>query len=121
MSDNQWPGIPKTAHALYTLKVKDYILKGDPTTEDEFKAQFRKFNGDTQITDPTQWGVTWAQIKTEKDRLLAEYNAKEYQRNRINKYPSLKDQLDMQYWDKKNGTNTWVEAIDKVKSDTPKP
>ena len=36
-------------------------------------------------------------------------------------YPNLKEQLDLIYWDKKNGTNKWVEAIDKVKSDNPKP
>ena len=36
-------------------------------------------------------------------------------------YPSIQDQLDMQYWDKKNGTTTWVDAIAKVKSDNPKP
>ena len=34
---------------------------------------------------------------------------------------AIKDQLDQIYWDKKNGTNKWVEAIDKVKSDNPKP
>ena len=37
------------------------------------------------------------------------------------KYPSIQDQLDMQYWDKKNGTTTWVDAVAKVKSDNPKP
>ena len=36
-------------------------------------------------------------------------------------YPSIAEQLDMQYWDKKNGTTTWVDAIEKVKSDNPKP
>tara|TARA_R100001594_G_C3973004_1_gene248253 strand:- start:34 stop:318 length:285 start_codon:yes stop_codon:yes gene_type:complete len=36
-------------------------------------------------------------------------------------YPELAEQLDQLYWDKKNGTNKWVEAIDKVKSDNPKP
>jgi len=36
-------------------------------------------------------------------------------------YPSIQDQLDQLYWDKKNGTNKWVESIDKVKSDNPKP
>jgi hypothetical protein len=25
------------------------------------------------------------------------------------------------YWDKKNGTKKWEEAIDKVKADNPKP
>ena len=49
------------------------------------------------------------------------YAAKKYQRDRLNEYPTIQDQLDMQYWDKKNGTTTWVDAIAKVKSDNPKP
>ena len=36
-------------------------------------------------------------------------------------YPSLSEQLDMQYWDSVNGTTTWKDAIAKVKSDNPKP
>jgi hypothetical protein len=47
--------------------------------------------------------------------------ANSYKRKRANEYPSVGDQLDMQYWDKKNGTTTWVDAITKVKSDNPKP
>ena len=49
------------------------------------------------------------------------YDAKDYSRKRASAYPSIKDQLDMQYWDKKNGTTTWVDAVAKVKSDNPKP
>ena len=45
--------------------------------------------------------------------------AVKYKTDRV--YPSIGDQLDMQYWDKKNGTTTWVDAIAKVKSDNPKP
>ena len=45
----------------------------------------------------------------------------QYQRDREIQYPSLQDQLDMQYWDRKNGTKTWEESIDKVKADNPKP
>jgi len=36
-------------------------------------------------------------------------------------YPSIGDQLDMQYHDAVNGTTTWKDAIAKVKSDNPKP
>jgi len=36
-------------------------------------------------------------------------------------YPSIGEQLDMQYWDAVNGTTTWKDAIAKVKSDNPKP
>tara|TARA_Y100000004_G_scaffold183416_1_gene231197 strand:- start:65 stop:340 length:276 start_codon:yes stop_codon:yes gene_type:complete len=35
-------------------------------------------------------------------------------------YPSIQEQLDMQYWDKKNGTTTWVDAITKTKTKYPK-
>jgi hypothetical protein len=48
----------------------------------------------------------------------ADYDAKQYQRDRV--YPSIGDQLDMQYWDSVNGTTTWNDAVAKVKSDNPK-
>ena len=64
---------------------------------------------------------TEAEIDTELARLNTEYNNNKYQRDRAAAYPSLADQLDMQYWDKKNGTTTWVDAVAKVKSDNPKP
>ena len=53
--------------------------------------------------------------------LQAEYDAKQYQRDRATSYPNIQEQLDMQYWDRKNGTNKWEESIDKVKADNPKP
>ena len=40
---------------------------------------------------------------------------------RIKSYPSLQEQMDMQYWDSINGTTKWKDAIAKVKSDNPKP
>ena len=39
---------------------------------------------------------------------------------RRNAYGSVREQLDMQYWDKKNGTDNWEKHIDKVKSDIAK-
>ena len=44
-----------------------------------------------------------------------------YKSERRASYPSIREQLDMQYWDKKNGTTTWVDAITKVKTNNPKP
>ena len=44
-----------------------------------------------------------------------------YKIKRREAYDPIAEQLDQLYWDKKNGTNKWVEAIDKVKSDNPKP
>ena len=46
---------------------------------------------------------------------------KKVQLTRAAAYPSLQEQLDMQYWDAVNGTTTWKDAIAKVKSDNPKP
>ena len=60
------------------------------------------------------------EILAKQQELIAEYNAKQYQRDRAVNYPSLADQLDMQYWDKINGTNKWQQAINAVKQKYPK-
>ena len=52
--------------------------------------------------------------------LQAEYEANQYQRDRAKAYPSIQEQLDMQYWDKINGTNNWQDAINAVKAQYPK-
>lgn len=36
-------------------------------------------------------------------------------------YKPLAEQLDMQYWDRVNGTDTWKQHIDAVKTAHPKP
>ena len=61
-----------------------------------------------------------ADIEAKMTELQAEYDANEYQRERATAYPSIQEQLDMQYWDKVNGTTNWQDAIAKVKSDIPK-
>ena len=60
-----------------------------------------------------------ADIEAKMVELQAEYDANQYQRDRV--YPSIQEQLDMQYWDNVNGTTNWEDAIAKVKADTPKP
>jgi len=57
----------------------------------------------------------------EEAAVAIEQAANKYKEDRKNAYDSIQNQLDQLYWDKKNGTNKWVEAIDKVKSDNPKP
>tara|TARA_R100001510_G_scaffold53104_1_gene54393 strand:- start:1293 stop:1583 length:291 start_codon:yes stop_codon:yes gene_type:complete len=39
---------------------------------------------------------------------------------RVKAYPSIEDQLDMQYHDQVNGTTTWKDAIQAVKDANPK-
>ena len=44
----------------------------------------------------------------------------QYKYDRQKAYKPLEEQLDMQYWDKVNNTNTWKEHIDSVKNKYPK-
>jgi hypothetical protein len=60
------------------------------------------------------------EILAKQQELIAEYNLKQYQRNRAKAYPSIQEQLDLQYWDKVNGTDTWEQAINAVKAQYPK-
>ena len=60
------------------------------------------------------------EILAKQQELITEYNSNKYQRDRAVDYPSLADQLDMQYWDKINGTNKWQQAINAVKQKYPK-
>ena len=69
-----------------------------------------------QLTDAEETA-----FKADQDACAADKAANGYKDKRAEKYPSITEQLDQLYWDKKNGTNKWVEAIDKVKSDNPKP
>ena len=86
-------------------------------------AQFAIINDDI---DNIKWldntiPISKADIEAKITELQAEYDAKQYQRDRAIAYPSIEEQLDMQYWDKVNGTTNWQDAIAKVKSDNPKP
>lgn len=59
---------------------------------------------------------TSAELAAEK----AKYEATQYQRDRANEYPSLQEQLDMQYWDSVNGTTVWQDTINAIKAKYPK-
>ena len=88
-----------------------------------------KINPDAKVTIKADGEIVWhdgttpipvADIEAKMTELQAEYDANEYQRERATAYPSIQEQLDMQYWDKVNGTTNWQDAIAKVKSDIPK-
>ena len=44
----------------------------------------------------------------------------DYKQQRLTEYPSLVDQQDMQYWDAVNGTTTWKDKINEIKTKYPK-
>jgi hypothetical protein len=67
--------------------------------------------------DQNQTQPTEAEITAEVARLQAEYEAKEYQRQRAAEYPSYADQFDLLYH---GGYDAWKAAIDAVKTKYPK-
>ena len=97
------------AHALQSLRPgAEWVLRGD----------------DLEWLDKTQTQPTDAEIDAEVTRLQADYDAKEYQRNRAPEYPTLADFADAYYWAQK-GDNTkmdeYVASCDAVKAKYPKP
>jgi hypothetical protein len=92
----------------------DAILKINPNAEVTVRGNdinnIEWHNGTTPIPK--------ADIEAKMTELQAEYDANQYQRDRV--YPSIQEQLDMQYWDSVNGTTNWEDAIAKVKADNPK-
>jgi len=94
------------------------ILKINPNAEvtvrgnDINTCEIEWHNGTTPIPK--------AEIEAKMVEVQAEYDANQYQRDRATSYPTIQDQLDMQYWDNVNGTTTWEDAIAKIKADNPK-
>ena len=102
-----------------TITTIDAIKSLVPKFEGGVSTPANPNDGETIIwNNPKIAPVTLEEIEAEKMRLQAEYDANQYQRDR--QYPSIGDQLDMQYHDQLNGTTTWKDAIAKVKADNPK-
>ena len=76
--------------------------------------------------DDNPTNITNQQILDKQVELQADYDAKQYQRDRTKRsedggYPPIGDQMDMQYHDKKDGTTTWEDAVQAIKDAHPKP
>lgn len=63
------------ADALNELEITEWVLRGEPTTEDEFNAMFRKVTGADangsaiESSDPDDFGVTWSQVSAKLTEL----------------------------------------------------
>ena len=64
------------ANALMSLGIKEWVLRGEPTSETEFNAMFRKVTGADangsaiESADSSDWGVTWSQVSAKKTELV---------------------------------------------------
>lgn len=116
------------ATAIQSLNKKggvnhEFVVRGEPTNEAEYNSGVDFVSGSdangTAIFSDTK-PYSWSEVSAEKALLQTEYDNNQYQRDRASAYPSIQDQLDMQYWDSINGTTTWADAIAAVKAAHPK-
>ena len=69
--------IEKVGRALTSLGIDQYVIRTDVIidTEEKFNDAFRKVVGvdenenAIEESDPSKFGVTWSQVKTEMDKL----------------------------------------------------
>lgn len=65
------------AIALTELNIDEWVLRGEPTSEEEFNEMFRKVTSATadgsaiESSNPDDFGVTWSQVSTKKAELIA--------------------------------------------------
>jgi len=63
--------------ALTELNIDEWVLRGEPTSEEEFNEMFRKVTGSDangsaiESSNPDDFGVTWSQVSTKKAELVA--------------------------------------------------
>jgi hypothetical protein len=70
------------------------------------------------------WGdgtevISKSDIQAKQAELKADYDSKQYQRDRKAEYDKL-NQFEMQFDDQRDGTTTWVDAINGIKDKYPK-
>ena len=78
-----------TSEALVSLGIKEWVLRGNPTTEEEFLSMFRKVTGKTsdgsaiESDKPSEWGgLTWKKVSDEIKKLDDAAPLKELRRQR---------------------------------------
>ena len=64
------------ARALTSLGITEWVLRGEPTNEEEFNQMFRKVTGEDsngsaiESSNPSDWGTTWTKVSAEKKKLV---------------------------------------------------
>ena len=72
------------------------------------------------VHDVDQVHPSMVDIEAMRTIVKAEKDALSYQGKRREEYPSIEEQLDIIFWDKKNGTTEWEDSIQVIKNKYPK-
>ena len=76
------------SQALSELGITEWVMRGDPQNEAEFKEMFRKVTGADEngsaieSSDTSKWGVTWKQVSDKMKEMDAAAPMKELRRQR---------------------------------------
>ena len=74
--------------ALSALGIEDWVLRGEPTTEDEFNDMFKKITGADaggsaiESSNPSDFGTTWSAVSAKQTELTNAEPMKELRRQR---------------------------------------
>ena len=81
------------AQALTSLGIDEWVLRGDPKTEAEFNAMFKKVMGSNsngsaiESSDPKDFGTTWKAVSDKKTELVNAEPMRFSERNAIDCLP----------------------------------
>ena len=98
---------------LWTTKALNSLLPDSVWSMDAEDYNTLIWSDENELPPPTE-----EEVQVEIERLKAEYNNNQYQRDRASEYPSIQDQLDTLYH---QGYDGWKASIDEVKNKYPKP
>ncbi|MBH48811.1 MAG: hypothetical protein CME71_11645 [Halobacteriovorax sp.] len=104
----------------FSLKIEQYV--GRKVDFDDECSLWQKPDGSIAIAT---WNIdshpepTIEQLAAYEDAAVAQVERNIVLATRKAAYPPIGDQLDMQYWDAKNGTTIWEDLIDTIKSENP--
>jgi len=73
------------------------------------------------VNDNKAYDINDNEINVDMNLINVWKDPNKYKYQRQLAYKSIEEQLDMQYWDRVNGTDTWKQHIDAVKTAHPKP
>jgi len=88
---------------------------------EKFKAIRKLYPNVVIMRDDVAYDANDNEVTYNNIAVEAEIAKNAYKEQRAMAYKPLAEQLDMQYWDRVNGTDTWKQHIDAVKTAHPKP
>lgn len=86
----------------------------------KFEAIYKLYPNVVTIRGDVAYDKDEQEVTYDNNAIEALITSEAYKEKRAAEYPSIQEQLDMQYWDSINGTTTWQDAIDAVKKKYPK-